>query len=764
MSNFINQFPYSDFHEMNLDWILKTVKETVARMDDYEALNSIKYEGIWDIQKQYEKWSVVLDDNSHWMYVSKQPVPSGVTITNEDYWTLISPFAVDTDFDDSSYNAIANKTVTAKFSDVDNSLNDLDSDIESLTGDLNTEKLERKAADEELKSSINTISDDLANEISERETADSEFNSNLMNEINIRSEADAVLSARITEIATLPEGSTSGDAELADIRIGANGITYPNAGDAVRGQFSELLNDITEFIGLYRTATLSVINSSGKWIQQASGYSYIIPVKGGQIIRMKCAALSSGYTVLKTLANINTSSGDPDYATGYTGMVSTSANSAVSFTVPSDGNYLWLYANGQGQDDDRYFPVEISIDNYKYGSVIENIDTVIDYINDTNKEPINVIHYESGESLVDNTYIQYSTGIEVSSEYFKASGYIAAKGKKIGVSRGIAQYAYYDANKIYISGQLISNAGHDYAEYDIPEGCKYVRLSFDKTFTASKVYYLFTDGNSCPFPEVTVDTTAANVPEFTSLRPAITYAVKFPNTKVYIKAGTFNLLSEFATEIAASQATQFGLGLGNGIHVFAEPGTLINCLYAGSDTNVITNLSPFYALAMDGGFTLENVEIHSSNCRYCIHDELGGQDYLIRNIYKNCKMYHNDRGAGSLLDYYPMCIGGGCAKHTYVSIEGCYFWSKKAESSDTPLVSYHNANSANAISNINCTGSYFAEKGYFWVSYYGTTTLVSKAILTNSSLGAEPVVGPLNTATTYPENFELIEFNNIIRE
>ena len=40
---------------------------------------------------------------------------------------------------------------------------------------------------------------------------------------------------------------TEGNAELIDIRAGANGITYATAGDAVRGQFGELLDDIREY-------------------------------------------------------------------------------------------------------------------------------------------------------------------------------------------------------------------------------------------------------------------------------------------------------------------------------------------------------------------------------------------------------------------------------------------------------------------------------------------------------------------------------------
>ena len=86
----LNLFPGTNFHELNIDWLVEAVKHLAREMYDFEIVNQITYEGPFDITKQYKAWAIVTDNNIG--YISKQPVPAGVQLNNTEYWEVVADF------------------------------------------------------------------------------------------------------------------------------------------------------------------------------------------------------------------------------------------------------------------------------------------------------------------------------------------------------------------------------------------------------------------------------------------------------------------------------------------------------------------------------------------------------------------------------------------------------------------------------------------------------------------------------------------------
>lgn len=134
------------------------------------------------------------------------------------------------------------------------------------------------------------------------ETLNDRITENEKNQENLSSQLDTkaqqvdleVEKKRIDSFTKLKEGSTTGDAELIDARIGADGKTYSNVGNGIRNQFKNINTVCPLFVNksnLFDKDSSEIVN-----LMKSSNSDIIVPVGGVQAIIFKCNP-SSTYNV-----------------------------------------------------------------------------------------------------------------------------------------------------------------------------------------------------------------------------------------------------------------------------------------------------------------------------------------------------------------------------------------------------------------------------------------------------------------------------------
>lgn len=144
------------------------------------------------------------------------------------------------------FGLAANESIKA----LSDRLNNIESDYLTTTDKdqvvtmISNEALERKSQIGDIgDKTVKKYVDDKTYEV---DTKIDKLNNSISSEVTARQAADDVLTARINTFTSLAEGSTTSDAELADIRVKADGTTADTAGNAVREQISELKSDLGE--------------------------------------------------------------------------------------------------------------------------------------------------------------------------------------------------------------------------------------------------------------------------------------------------------------------------------------------------------------------------------------------------------------------------------------------------------------------------------------------------------------------------------------
>ena len=204
--NPIHKAPYTNFHDLNLDWIMDELNEFDTKLTNFVSLATIKYANPiqWDITSQYEANTVVVDSKGN-AYLSVKPVPSGVSLDRTEFWTKIGNF--DELWADVKKAITPNDEGHSPAATAARAVNDLvwvNGDLVRVTRAMNAgdayvpgSNCVSSSTNEVLHYLVTTFNEGLSAEKTAREDADTQLQTDIDNETQARKDADTQLQTDI---------------------------------------------------------------------------------------------------------------------------------------------------------------------------------------------------------------------------------------------------------------------------------------------------------------------------------------------------------------------------------------------------------------------------------------------------------------------------------------------------------------------------------------------------------------------------------------
>ena len=533
---------------------------------------------------------------------------------------------------------------------------------------------------------------------------------------------------RIDSFIKLEEGSTTGDAELIDARIGLGGVVYNNVGEAIR-------KPMTEIIDVYKS--LNLLNPKNCKIGTS------LESSNGQEVSSSATSVTDYIPISNTIYGIyiyqynkimnpNCNIWFYDSTKNFISKISSSANSTGSGrinNIPENAKYMrFTFVSSDGgifniamviEGDTaptKYIPYSIDY-KIKDDSLSENI---------VRKSNIDILQSEINSLMPQYDITDYMLFCETyENMLIKDDGTLVADrdNKRNATSmvkidktknmysntKGAALVFFYDINKIFISKSAIYK-GTPINTY--PENAEYVAFYYFKDSVIGDTFHVSTkDTADMPY-------FASNIKKIKGTRPRIDIYTTDSEETIYRK-----LWEAFYTE-DCDVYFEYGNYEFNEIwsimknsykkRIYLELPIGGNCRYYFNNSNISATYDDvssgdtvclFSTVAKAESYELHDGFLTGNDIVYVLHDEGSGST----NKYMHkCKNIHIKYNTTNQTNNIRKCVGGGTGIYGISIYENCTF-----ETDAGVDVSFHGISSSMqdvAHFNLVVSNCYFSNK------------------------------------------------------